>query len=152
MPDGLSNNKKGISSEANLSNRLASMGYPNQKRYMLQPEQGKAIHGTRNSASVFIQPCAMFPDGLAIDLCSQNDTGTAYQKIPFKVLCVAGWKVPGAVIINGDGGSIGKMRDWAKEFGKRYRNVAFVGRTDEFLKYLADLEDPVAAVKVAIAA
>lgn len=142
-PVGTDSNASGLKAEASLALELESLGYKIRTRYLLPEALGKAIHGAGSTVSLFILPCAIFKNGLAIDVSSQERPGTVYQKVPFKVLTIHGWNIPGVIVVNGDGGSMPAMRDWAASQVANPTTLAlpekglwFVGTSEEFVKAL----------------
>ena len=137
MPDGLQNNLNGIDLESDVVWICSKYGLDAKPRQMLDPSIGLAPHGTRTKLSAWVFPCSLFPHGLGIDASSYEVSGTAYQKVPFKIMNAGGWKCLGLVILEGDGRGIGPMRRYAIEMAKEYPNCVGVFRLNEFEDWLA---------------
>ena len=140
MVDGTQNNLSGMSLEHGVASICMGLGFNANARHMLDPSIGLAPHRTRTNLSVWVHPCELFPHGLGIDASSYNESGSAYQKVPYKIINAGGWKCPGLVILDGDGRGIGPMRRFAVEFVEGYPSCIGVFRLTEFKVWLADVK------------
>ena len=137
MPDGLQNNLSGLSLEHQVLAVCQRFGFNGDARHMLDAAIGRAPHGTQTLLSVWVYPCKLFPQGLGIDSSSYNVSGTAYQKVPYKIMNAGGWKCPGLIILEGDGRGIVPMRIFAMEMVKAYPSCVGVFTLDSFSTWLA---------------
>ena len=129
-PIGTASNIDGIASEKKVQAILAAQGWAAQTRYTLRGGEGGNLYGMGALISAFVHPCQKFPQGLAVDITSQNSPGTAYQKVAFKVYSAAKtWKVPCILVIDGNGACMPEARRWARAWHRtnRQRYPHFIG-------------------------
>jgi hypothetical protein len=138
MPDGLKNNQKGNALEDDIADGLRLLGFNATARVLMDGRLGKTPYGGRTRLSVKVEPCESFSKGLGIDASSYTDSGSASQKIPYKLMNASGWHIDGAVILDGDGRGIEPARNWAKQFAKNQPTLVFVGTKGEFFAFMRD--------------
>lgn len=135
-PIGTASNLDGIAYEKHIQAALSKQGWPTKTRYTLEGEKGGSIYGTGALISAFVEPCDKFPHGLAVDATCQHSSGTAYQKLPYKVFSAAkAWRLPCILIIHGNGRGMAPARRWARAWHRANRE-----RYPHFLGVMGDSE------------
>lgn len=103
---------------------------PYQQRLLV----GKTPYGFPFKVDLMLTGLPAYPQGLAVVGRWQEGSGSADQKLPFLLLCVARCRVNTVVVLDGEGWSDGVWDYMKRREGGHYCGVLTVGEFDELLQ------------------
>src|SRR5690554_4598151 len=86
-----------------LASRLAALCDRHALVYRRRAEIGKTPYGYPFKVDLLLTGLPAYPKGLAVIGRWQEGSGSADQKLPFLLLCIARARVPSLVVLDGDG-------------------------------------------------
>lgn len=122
-----------VENHDDLASRLAALcehqGFSHQRRVQV----GKTPYGMPFKVDLLLDGLSAYPKGLAVIGRWQEGSGTADQKLPFLLLCIARARVDSVIVLDGDGWSEGVWEYMRMRRGGYFRDVLTIGEFAELL-------------------
>lgn len=124
-----------IENHDDLAGRLAALCDRHGVAHRRRVEMGKTPYGYPFKVDLLLTGLTAYPNGLAVIGRWQEGSGSADQKLPFLLLCIARCRTPSLVILDGEGWTEGVWK-WLQNRpqGGYFLNALTI---DEFAGFLA---------------